>query len=568
MMKTAPSSPSPSATRERVNPFLDADGWPHPRVPERIAYLLEGRVRDLPYFLLVAFIVAAVGTGLVAALVQLTGESVVGGLVLVWLIVAVAAFFAWTTPSVSLIRFGWLVLTAVVLTVVSQLARGADGTIETIGSVLGAALLTGVSASVIIAFSRAWENRATGGARRVAWALELVALLAAGAAFAWFLPFSLLVSAGVLVLIALLLVPEALALARGVERVGRADRFSVPDPSRAASPGRGHTEAVPDAGPRALPADLPADEHEADRVQERPVVKSEDFADLLLELESFPGLTAVKKQVRELAAFLRVQSAREEKGLKRASASAHLRFEGAPGTGKTEMARLIARILAALGVVEHGHLVEVSRSKLVGKYQGHTADAVRAMCDQAQGGVLFVDEAYALFSGEQDNFGTEAVTELLRRMENDREGFVVILAGYSREMAKLMNSNPGLRSRVQRIITFPEYEPTELLEIAERFAFNAEYDYDDEATTELQQTLTTLYEQRDEKWGNAREVRSLYEAMTRAHAERMTDGASKAELRTLTAEDVRAALRQYRIEHEADRAGQRQAEPVSPFTSL
>jgi hypothetical protein len=544
-----------SPTRRRANPCLTASGDARGRLGGWPALLFEGKLSVLPYFLLAAFVVAALGTLSVELLSQLAGDAT-GILVVIWLVVGVAAL-ALLGGALSFARFGWMVLAAAGLSVIAQLADGAGSTVELFAAVAGRAMLAGVVALVALNLARAWENRATGRSRKAAWALELAALLIAGAAFALLLPFAWPVQAGAFALVMLLVAPQAVAFAQGEERAGRLEAAVSAVSQRSRSTASG---ASVDAEPRAVASDGASPAKPAAR---HPAPKPEKLKDLLEELDSYPGLVAVKKQVHDLVDFLQVQRDREKHGMKAASATAHMRFEGPAGTGKTEMARLVARILAALGVVERGHLVEVSRSKLVGRFQGHTADAVQEMCDQAQGGVLFIDEAYALFTGDGDSFGAEAVTELIARMENDRDSFVVILAGYSREMARLMNSNAGLRSRIERVITFPAYAPDELLAIAQRFAEHSDYDWDAEAAGELHRVLSAMHGEQASDWGNARDVRKLFKAATAAQATRISGrDASKTELRTLTDADVRAAVQQYRAERDADRAGQRQAQPA------
>lgn len=558
---TGATSSSSPPRRLRPNPCVTRSGGARHKAPGALLLLLEGQLGGLPAVLFGAFALTAMGTGAFAALTHLAGPNAKGLLVVIWLIAGVA-LMAFVKDLLSLAAVSWTLLGAAALTVVAQLTRGEDSAIGALASVLGEAMLVGVVTLVLVALIRAWENRASARADRLAWALELVTLLAAGAAFASLLPVSVPVQAAALAAVAFLLAPQATALARGHERVGASADMNTEATLPSVRP-------VKDPVARTVPAtdDAAGTAHRDDDTDAvRPAAPDrENTDDLLSELDSYPGLEAVKKQVRDLVAFLRVQQAREQQGMKRASATAHLRFEGGPGTGKTEMARLIARILASLGVVERGHLVEADRSKLVGKYQGHTADAVRELCDEAHGGVLFVDEAYALFGGQGDSFGAEAVNTLIKRMEDDRESFVVILAGYPREMAELMDSNPGLRSRVQRVIGFPDYSPDELLNIAKRFSSQGDYEWDADALAELRRTLASLHHERDAHWGNAREVRKLYEAATHAQAVRLAEKrATKSELRALTSSDVLAALTQYRAERDADRVGQRQAQPQFP----
>lgn len=276
--------------------------------------------------------------------------------------------------------------------------------------------------------------------------------------------------------------------------------------------------------------------------------------ELLAQLDDHVGLGEVKTQVRELTALLRMQVARRESGLKTPSTSHHLRFEGPPGTGKTTIARLVGQIMHSLGLLERGHFIEAGRSDLVGEYQGQTAKKVNELCDRALGGCLFIDEAYALCSGEGDTFGQEALSTLIARIENDRGKFVCILAGYSREMAELMDSNPGLRSRFGGTIKFPQYTPDELVLIARKLAHEADYHWKNEAEELLRRELGVLLGQRDEHWGNGREVRGIFERCLRAQAVRLSGKTNDVDLmRELTAEDLEQALATYRRERDADR---------------
>jgi Holliday junction resolvasome RuvABC ATP-dependent DNA helicase subunit len=258
----------------------------------------------------------------------------------------------------------------------------------------------------------------------------------------------------------------------------------------------------------------------------------------LNELGALIGLESVKREVRKLVNLIQVSQMRERAGLKLAPTSLHLVFAGAPGTGKTTVARLIGAIYKALGLLKKGHLVEVDRSGLVGGYVGHTAIKTKEVIESALGGVLFIDEAYSLTSQSDNDFGGEAIETLLKYMEDYRDQLVVIAAGYSEEMEEFLASNPGLDSRFKTKINFENYSVTELTEMFENLVVENDYHVAEGAIQVIRDILDEAKD--DEKFANGRTVRNLFEKLLMIHADRVADFSNPtiSDLKNITVDDA------------------------------
>lgn len=280
--------------------------------------------------------------------------------------------------------------------------------------------------------------------------------------------------------------------------------------------------------------------------QEKPVVKTETLdTDPFEELNSLIGLEEVKAEVRSLANIVKIQKEREAKGMKNTSMSYHCVFSGSPGTGKTTVARILARIYKDLGVVKKGHLVETDRSGLIGEYVGQTGPKTNNLIDSALGGVLFIDEAYALLDSKGGGYGEEAIATLLKRMEDDRDNLVVIVAGYKNEMKRFIDSNPGLQSRFNRYIDFKDYSGDELYQIFMMRAKKYSYKLTSEADSYLRQALDDIVANKNKNFGNGRYVRNLFEMCTTQQANRLAEKGSytEADLCELTMTDIQSAIK-------------------------
>lgn len=260
--------------------------------------------------------------------------------------------------------------------------------------------------------------------------------------------------------------------------------------------------------------------------------------ELFAELDELIGLKPVKRELRRVADLITVERLRRERELPVAAQSRHLVFTGNPGTGKTTVARLVAQIYRALGVVARGHLVETDRAALVAGFIGQTAGRVTEVVDAAMDGVLLIDEAYALIRGDDRDFGREAVDTLVKLMEDRRERLVVIVAGYPQEMDDFINSNPGLRSRFPRVIHFPDYSTDELLAIFEMLAGRVHYELTEGARDRVREHFDAVG--RATGFGNGRLARNLFEEACAEQASRVVqiDDVSRDDLVYLTSEDI------------------------------
>ena len=271
----------------------------------------------------------------------------------------------------------------------------------------------------------------------------------------------------------------------------------------------------------------------------------ESVEEVLAELDSLVGLEEVKSEVRKIGNLAKVNEARRAQGLKVPPMTYHMVFTGNPGTGKTTVARIVARAFRALGIAKTGQLVETDRSGLVGRYEGETAVKTNAKIDEAIGGILFVDEAYQLVSGENDDYGKEAIATLLKRMEDDRDRLIVIAAGYTDEMRDFLDANSGLRSRFPRMIEFADYTAPELAAIFRSMAKKNEFALAPDLDAGLDAAIAKLTAKRDRTFGNARFVRQLFEDATARQATRLAEsGELDAEaLKTLALADLSSGER-------------------------
>ncbi len=263
-----------------------------------------------------------------------------------------------------------------------------------------------------------------------------------------------------------------------------------------------------------------------------------------LRIEKLIGLSNIKEDIEAMMDFVKIQKLRQEHGLSGSTLSLHTAFIGNPGTGKTTVARMMGEYFRSLGVLKKGHLVEVSKSDLVGQYVGVTAAKTNEVIDKAIDGILFIDEAYALAEGGENDFGREAINVLVDRMDKERHRLAVFMAGYEENMKKFLESNPGLASRVTRKFYFKDYTGPELMQIFNMQMEKGQYTMGEEDAQKMEQYFTYLYDIRDNKFGNGRVVRNTLEHLIKCQSDRLAEEETVTVemLKTITLEDIEKAV--------------------------
>ncbi|MGE7663025.1 stage V sporulation protein K [Peribacillus sp. NPDC097197] len=288
---------------------------------------------------------------------------------------------------------------------------------------------------------------------------------------------------------------------------------------------------------KSLQKDLPVKEVLVQEIPQQHVALKE----IEDELKALVGMDEMKRMIKEIYAWIYINKQRETRGLKTGQQALHMMFKGNPGTGKTTVARLIGKLFQKMNVLSKGHLIEAERADLVGEYIGHTAQKTRDLIKKAIGGILFIDEAYSLGRGGEKDFGKEAIDTLVKHMEDRQHEFILILAGYSREMDYFLSLNPGLYSRFPLVVDFPDYTIDQLMEIAGLMLQEREYIMSRDAERKLKEHLIVLRSDRGVvSFSNGRYIRNVLEKSIRAQAMRLLieDTFEKVDLLTLTSQDL------------------------------
>ncbi|MBY7143587.1 stage V sporulation protein K [Virgibacillus sp. NKC19-3] len=273
-----------------------------------------------------------------------------------------------------------------------------------------------------------------------------------------------------------------------------------------------------------------------------PYIDNSPFTHIDQEFSSFVAMNELKRTIKEIYATIIINEKRKQVGLTGSKQVLHMLFKGNPGTGKTTVARKLAKIYYEMNILSKGHFIEAERADLVGEYIGQTAQKTRAIIQKSMGGILFIDEAYSLARGGEKDFGKEAIDTLVKHMEDNHNDFVLILAGYSNEMERFLTLNPGLKSRFPFILDFQDYEVDQLMDIAKQMAAEREYKFTKTAEWELKTQLYKKTTEMNRNFSNARYVRNVIENAIRKHAVRLLtkEQISTEDLILLTEKDLYA----------------------------